>query len=94
VRKPRRSDPEVEIDYATGAFKLTWDKTPAKGTPITATYEALAWAPSIIDRIASIENAELAKRIAKWDEDNSFKFVVFDVVPDPAVPNAYPELPR
>lgn len=44
--------------------------------------------PSAVERLAALEDPEIAERIKKWDERHQFK--TLDMLPDPAVPNAIP----
>jgi hypothetical protein len=51
------------------------------------------WEPSAVDRLAALEDPKLAARIEAWDEARSFMFEPFDMVADPATPNAIPGCP-
>lgn len=46
--------------------------------------------PSAVERLAALEDPEIAARIKKWDDAQGFDLRSFDFVADPSLPKAYP----
>ena len=46
--------------------------------------------PSAVERLGGLVDPELQEEIEARDEARGFKFKTFDMLPDPAVPDAYP----
>ena len=65
------------------------DPTYPAGGPVM--FPSSRWEPSAVDRLAALEDPKLAARIEAWDELHSSQFEPFDMVPDPATPNAVPQ---
>lgn len=51
--------------------------------------------PSAVERMAALEDPEIAARIKKWDDardaEGKFKLTSFDFVADLSLPKAYPK---
>lgn len=51
------------------------------------------WEPSAVDRLAALEDPELAKRIEAWDEAHPvYEFTTFDMVAGSATPGCVPQV--
>jgi hypothetical protein len=96
----RRRKPKVrgKIDYATGQVSLEFPTPPLVGKQIHIDYaiDSGLPEPDVIERIAAIENEKIAARVKRYDDwvaaGKPPKLQTFDMVSDPAVPNAYPKL--
>lgn len=70
----------------SGVLDRRWKVYKDPGGPVSS-----RWEPSAVDRLAALEDPELAARIEEWDKDHPvFEFTTFDMVSDSATPGAHP----